>query len=92
MDQRADACLGQTRVANDQRRGVGSDLLEQLVGNRGVDNDPSPGQTHLAGVHVLGDDRLRGGVEVGVGEHDERRLATEFEADRCECLGSGPPN
>ncbi len=37
---------------------------------------------------VLGDDRLRGGVEVGVGEHDERRLATEFEADRCECLGS----
>ena len=43
------------------------------------DEEPVGGGARLGRVAHLGDHRsLHGGVEVGVGEHDERRVAAEF--------------
>ena len=44
----------------------------------------------LAGVEVAGDrDALDGGLDVGVVEHDDRRLAAELEVDPLEVGGGG---
>ena len=44
--------------------------------------DPERTQTHLPGVVELLDRQTDGKVEVGVGEHDQRRLAAELERQR----------
>ena len=54
----------------------------ELGFDRGLDQHARAGQAHLARVVELRGDARRGVVEIGVGEHDERRLAAELEADR----------
>ena len=57
-------------------------LLEELVVDAVLDEDPVRGDAGLAGVAVLAEDRARDRlVDVGVVEDDERRVAAELERD-----------
>ena len=47
--------------------------------DRLLHEDPDGGQTHLAGVVELLDGQVDGQVEVGVVEHQQRRLPAELE-------------
>ena len=53
------------------------------------DQDARAGEADLAGVVVLAGGLGRGGVEVGVGEHQQRALAAELGRERARC--SRPP-
>ena len=83
------------RVAGGQRRRLGGELCDERVGDRLVDDDPLGRHADLALVH----EGAEGGgvhrvVEVGVVEHDQRRLAAEFEQNRLQVpaavLGDDP--
>ena len=73
------ACV-QRRVAGLQRRGLGGEGGDELVGDAVVDDDALGRHADLALVHEGaesgGGDRR---VDVGVVEHDQRRLAAELE-------------
>ena len=56
----------------------------ELAGDRLVDQQPGAGQAHLARVVELADRVADGQVQVGVGEHEQRRLPAEFQRDRRE--------
>ena len=64
-----------------------SDRVEELVGDRVLDEDPERPQAHLPGVVELLDGQGDREVEVGVGEHDQRRLAAQLERQRDDVRG-----
>ena len=63
-------------------------LADEFVGDRIDDDDPLGRHADLAGVHERAERRgLHRFVEIGVLEHDQRRLAAEFEQHRLQMLG-----
>ena len=71
------------------RRARSASLLAELVRHRAVGHDALRRHADLARVHERAEARgVGGGVEVGVGEHDLRRLAAELEQAALEVLGA----
>ena len=68
----------------------GVEAGEELVADRRLDEQPGAGEADLPGVVVLPGRLGRGGVEVGVGEHDQRALAAELGGERHDVLGRRP--
>ena len=66
------------------RVGRGLEPLEERVVDRGVDEEPGAGEADLPRVVVHPRGGRGGGVEVGVGEDDERALAAELGGERHE--------
>ena len=65
------------------------ELLDELVVDSLLHEQPAAGAAALALVEVEAEHRARhGGVEVGVGEDDVRALAAELEGDPLERLGA----
>ncbi len=70
------------RIADLLRFGLLHDLLDELVVNLVLDEQPAAGAAALALVEEQAEVRaFDGGVEVGVGEDDVRALAAQFQAD-----------
>ena len=66
------------------------ELGDELVIDRGLDEDPLHRDADLAGVeHAAPGDAVGGAIHVGVGQHDRWILTAEFEAARDEPLGAG---
>src|ERR671912_3027688 len=70
----------------------GMKAFEKRLADRLLDQDPRPGQTHLAAVVVLACGHRGGGVEVGVFEDDEGAFAAEFRGEGQEVPGGGDPD
>ena len=64
--------------------------VEELVADGGLDEQPRAGEADLTRVVVLAGGLRGGGVEVGVGEHDQRSLAAELGGERHDVLGRRP--
>ena len=95
VDQRADRRAGLARVADGQRARPLRELLGERVRDRAVGDDPLGRHADLALMEERAEARRRGGaVEVGVAEHDHRRLAAELEQHALELpaglLGDDP--
>ena len=56
--------------------------VDELVVDRSLDEQAGAGEADLPGIVVLADHGLDRRVEVGVGEHEKRRLAAEEPSDR----------
>ena len=66
-------------------------LLRERVGDRRLDDEPIRRDAGLPGVAELRDHRAGDrGVEIGVGEHHERRVAAELERDALEVVRALP--
>src|SRR4029077_19824996 len=70
------------RVTEDVLVGEAAEELEELVGNRLLDEQARAGEADLACVVVLARAGSGGGLEFGVGEDDERPLAAELGRER----------
>ena len=70
MDQRRDRRPVVARVAEDVLVGEAVEELEELVGDRLLDEQARAGEADLAGVVVLARGGAGGGLEIGVGEDD----------------------
>ena len=67
-------------IAGDQRSGFGREFCHESVGNLLVHDDPLGRHADLALVHECAEGRSGDRcVEVGIVEHDHRRLAAKFE-------------
>ena len=76
------------RIAGRQRCGALGELGDEGVGDLLVDDDALGRHADLALVDEGAEDRgVDRRVEVGVVEHDQRRLAAEFEQHRLQMLG-----
>ena len=87
VDQRAVRRVGVARVADLDLGCPCFEPLQELVEDRGLDEEARAGQAHLARVVVLVGRGRRRRVEVRVLEHDERRLAAELERHRGQVRG-----
>ena len=68
----------------------GVEGLEELVVDGALDQDARPGAAVLAGVAEHRHRRIGGRLlDVGVGEHDGRRLAAELERHPGDVVGGG---
>src|SRR5919108_101291 len=77
-------------VADLPARGRLLEALDQLVVDRALDEQTAPCVTHLTGVEEDAERRLRDRVrQIGVGEHDVRRLAAQLERDAREVRRRG---
>ena len=84
-DQRSERGLGQARVAGDERSRLARQRIDERVRDALVDDDALRRHANLALVHEGAEGGgLHGLAEIGVVEHDERRLAAEFEEDRLQ--------
>src|SRR5216683_2264130 len=81
-DERAHLRRPLTRIANYHLRRGSAELGEELVGDFRFGQDARSREAYLACVEILTGSSFRGGIEVGVGAHDEGRLATELERNR----------
>jgi hypothetical protein len=68
---------------------VAVEPLQELVTHRRLDEQAGAGEAHLTTVVVLPGCLRGGGLEVGVGEHDERPLPAELGRERHEVRRSG---
>ena len=88
VDERADVGAVVLAAAEGERAHPVGELLGELVGDRGVHQEPVGGGARLAHVAHLGEHRaVDGGVDVGVVEDEERRVAAELHADPLELVG-----
>ena len=81
-------------IADRQRFGRRDQPVEQGLGDPlACDQQPRGGRAHLAAVvEDTGCDALDRMVEVGILEHQDRRLAAELEADALACRGPPRPS
>ena len=79
MDQRAVRGRRVARIADPDLGNARVEALQERIEDRPRNEQARPREAHLAGVVVLVRGGGRGGVEVGVVEHDERRLAAQLE-------------
>ncbi len=90
-NERADLCIGIETVADLQLLAELGDAADELLVDRLLDEQTRAGAADLAGI---GEYRHRGtrhgGIEIGVREHDVRRLAAELERDALEIARGGP--
>ncbi len=78
---------GIERVAHFAVLGEGHDLVDELVVDRLLDEEPAPGTAALPLVKEQAEVRaLHGRVEIGVGEHDVRALPAQLERDSLEVV------
>ena len=85
---RADVGVGLHRIALARGAAKLGDLLGEGLVDRVLHQEPRAGDAGLAGGgEDAGDRARRGGVEVGVVEHDVGRLAAELERDVLQALG-----
>ncbi len=85
VDQRADLGRRVARIADLQRSRARGELCGELVGDATVDDDALGRHADLALVHERAEvGGRRRGVEVGVLQHHERRLAAELEQHALE--------
>ena len=76
------------RIAARQRRGALGELVDERVGDLGVDDEPLGRHADLPGVGEGAEHRgVDRRVDIGVVEHDQRRLAAELEQDGLQVLG-----
>ena len=91
VDQRADVDAVVLAAADGERAHPLAELLGELLGHRAVHQEPVGGGARLAHVAHLGDHRaVDGGVDVGVLEDQERRVAAELHADPLQLVGGLP--
>ena len=77
------------RIAGGQRGGALGELLDEGVGDRRVDDEPLGRHADLALVGERAEHRrIDRRVEIGVVEHDQRRLAAELEQHGLEMFGA----
>ena len=82
IDERALFDTGAETVAHLQLRHLGGEAIGEAVVDRILHEHPVGADAGLPGVAVFACYRARhGGVEIGVVEHDVRRIAAEFERD-----------
>ena len=80
------------RQADPGRLGLLGEGRDEVVVDPRAGEHPGGGRAVLAGVEVARDrDGLGGGLDVGVVEDDDRRLAAELEVDALEVLGGATP-
>ncbi|MGY4433470.1 hypothetical protein ACVWWO_005947 [Bradyrhizobium sp. F1.13.1] len=88
--QRSDLGVGVETVAHLQLLAELGDAADELLVDRLLDEQPGAGAADLP---RIGEHRHRGarhgGIEIGVREHDVRRLAAELERDTLEVAGRG---
>ena len=74
--------------ADDQGGYLADQLVDELLGDRGVHEYAAAGAAFLAGVPVAGcPQRGGGGGQIGVGEDQHRGFAAEFEVDPLQRVG-----
>ena len=91
LDQRADVDVRGSRpsATTEPRDAASVSRCQEVVVDRVLDEDPVGRDAGLAGVAVLAEQRAGdGGVEVGVVEDDERRVAAELERDLLDLPGA----
>jgi hypothetical protein len=82
VDERADLRVLLARVAHFQRTRALGKLVRELIGDRAVDHDPLGRHTDLPLVHECAKVRRRHRpFEIGVGQDNQRRFATQLEQD-----------
>ena len=83
--------VGVERIADLLRLGLFQHLLDELIVDLLLDEQPAAGAAALALVEEQAEVRsLDGGVEIGVGEDDVGTFAAQFQADALEvALGGG---
>ena len=81
---------GIAAVAEHERVDLSVESREELLADRFLDEQARAGEAHLARVVELPRRPVRSGVEIAVGEHDQRTLATELGGERHDVLGRGP--
>ncbi|MPM18262.1 hypothetical protein SDC9_64668 [bioreactor metagenome] len=85
VDQGADLGLRVVRVADPDPLGLGGVALDELVVHRALDQDPAASGASLAIKREHTEDRrVDGSIEVRIGEHDGRGLATELHRQTLE--------
>ena len=89
VDQRRDRGLGRAAVAQHVFVGEGENLREERIANRRFHQQSRAGHAHLPRVVVLARGLAGGGVEIGVGEHDERALTAELRGEGDDVAGGG---
>ena len=77
------------RVAEHVGVGVAVEALEELVRDRLLDEQARAGEAHLPGVVVLAGGLGGGGLDVGVGEDDQRALAAQLGGEGHDVGGGG---
>ena len=78
------------RIAAGQRLHLGDEFLRERVGHLFVDDDAFGRHADLPLIHECAEGGgIDGGIEVGVVEDDERRLAAEFEKNRLQMFRRG---
>ena len=88
VDERADVGAVVLAAAEGECTHPVGELLGELVGDRGVHEEPVGGGAGLAHVAHLGEHRaVDGRVDVGVLEDQERRVAAELHADPLQLVG-----
>ena len=73
---------------------IAADALDDVVEDGLLDQDPRPGHAGLAGTAREHGGRAHpggGGVEVGVGKDEIRRLAAELHVQRTNAVGTSAP-
>ena len=89
VDQRAQDRLALARVADGERLGLGGEALDEGVGDLLVDDDALGRHADLALVGEGAEGRgVDGLVEIGVVEHDQRRLAAQLQQHGLQVLGA----
>src|SRR5205085_10454302 len=89
FDEGAYACLLIEPVADLELRHGVDEVRDEVVVDAVLHEDPVRRDARLPAVSVLADQRPGdGGVEVGVVEDDERRVAAELERDLLHLLGA----
>src|SRR3954447_24362598 len=88
VDERADLHVGLGAAADLHLADLRAELLGEVAGDRARDVEAVRRRARLAAVAHLRDERaLDGGVEVGVLEDEERRVAAELHRDAQDLLG-----
>ena len=90
IDDRAEDGIAFRRVARRQRGGLGGELADEGVGDRLIDHEALGRHADLSLIHERAESRrIHRRVEIGVVEHDHRRLAAQFEQHRLQMRRRG---
>ena len=89
MNQRRDRGAGLAAVACRVLVGIGEHALKERVAHRLLHQQARACQADLPRVVVLAGGLAGGGIEVGVGEHDEGALAAELRREGHDVAGGG---
>jgi hypothetical protein len=66
--------------------------LQELLTNRSVNQQASPGETNLPAIVVLASRLLGSKVKVSIGKHDERAFAAQLGREGYKVTSGGNPD